>query len=95
MTVTVKQTHTSTGAKDAIEMGTPKTVTFAVVGDQTDHTINIEIQITDGGTWFLAEGAITDKAPKTTTGPVVAIRANIANLGTATTIDFEVLGERQ
>lgn len=95
MTIEVKQTHTSTGVKAAIDVGPPKTLSFFTVGDVDDYTADVEVLLTEGGTWVAAEASILDSAVKTTTGPVFGVRLNITALGTATTIDFEVLGERQ
>ena len=91
----VRQTLTSTGAGDTIDIGSPKTLSFATNGDVGDYTANIEVLLHQQGSWFVVETAITDGEVKTTTGPVIGIRINISALGTATTIDFEVLGIKQ
>lgn len=95
MTISVKQTHTSTGAKASIDVGSPKRLSFLTVGDVDDYTANVEVLLTPSGNWVAAEVGITDSTVKTTTGSVIGVRLNISSLGTATTVDFEVLGERQ
>ena len=95
MSIEVLQTHTSTGAKTAIPVPATKNISVATVGDNASYTAAVEVKLTDNGSWFVAQAAITDLTQVNITGPIQDIRLNISALGTATTIDFEVLGQRQ
>jgi len=92
MTTEPKQTHTTTGTKTAIDIPPNAAISFVTIGDVGDYTADVEVLLTGSGTFVAAETAITDKDIRTTTGPIQQIRINISDLGTATTLDFEVLG---
>lgn len=95
MTIESNIQHTSTGEKTPIDVGSPKRLSFITVGTGgTDYVANIEVQLTTDGAFSVAETGIADKTVKVTTGAVKAIRINISSLGSASAVNFEVLGER-
>ncbi len=94
MATTNTQTHTTTGAKTGIDIPNTHRVTFSLLGDETDYVADIQVQLVPAGNWITAEASLADNTPKTTVGPISAIRVNITSMGAASTIDFEVVSQR-
>ena len=95
MTISIKETITTTGAGTSWDVGPPKTLSFAIISDGFGVVADVEVKLTKDGTWLTAEAGVADSEIKTTTGPVVAVRLNVSNMGSASAIDFELCGERQ
>lgn len=92
MPISNKITIISTGASEATNVSPDEILTLVAVGDAADYTANVEVKLTELGNWVVAETGLADSTPKTTTGGVTEIRLNVSDMGTATTIDFEVSG---
>lgn len=95
MTTDAIQTITSTGAGTAIDIPPMQKVNYVAVGDASDYTANVEAKLTKTGNWVAIETGITDSTPSAVDGVIQEIRLNVSDLGTATTIQFEVSGSRK
>ena len=89
MATNLIQTHTTTGTKATIDIPQNSIISYAV-DVSTSITANVEVQLTEGGTFFVENTGITAGEVFVTTGPIHAIRINISAItGTAT---FEIGG---
>jgi len=95
MTIGYADRRTAIGTGKEIDVGSPKTLTFAMVSENGDAVASAEVQLVDGGNWVTAFTPLGEGEPKSTNGPVKKIRINVTNLGSGSFVDFEVLGERQ
>jgi len=95
MTIQNTDRREAVGTGEEVDVGTPKTLTFAMVSENGDAVASAEVQLVDGGNWVTAFTPLGEGEPKSTNGPVKKIRINVTSLGTGSFVDFEVVGERQ
>jgi len=93
MTVKIKKEYSSTGAKDALDVGIEGNYSFLVNSTNSDAVFTVEGQLTDSGDW----GTVTSETLNNgelygTTAPVDKLRLNIASLGTSSGVTFEIYG---
>lgn len=83
--------YNSIGAKDPVDVKRTGRLSILVSSENGDATFTVEGKLKTN--WHEVGGTVTDGQIISTQGPLEQIRLNISNLGTSSTIDFEVLGD--
>lgn len=83
--------YDSTGAKDPVDVKRTGRLSIVVSSENGDATFTVEGKLKTN--WYELGGTVEDGKIKSTQGPLEAIRLNISDLGTSSTVDFEVLGD--
>ena len=91
MTISVTQTLTTTGAQAAIDVGVNKVLSYAMESNNADAAVDVEVQLTENGSWKKVTVGIAEATVVNLSSPVIGIRANITSLTTSTTVTFEVI----
>lgn len=90
-----KFTITATGAGDAIKLSGDERLVFGAQGTGgTDYVIDVQVKLVNGGNWYDAEAGIIDSELYITDAGVREVRYNCTDLGSATSIDFEITGQK-
>lgn len=97
MTISIFETYTGAGIQAEKDIDSPKTLSFAIVADSATIDAMPEVKLHPDGDWLPAVTTpnLPNNEVKSTNGPVIAIRLNINALNAATTVNWQVCGERQ
>ena len=97
MAISISKQYTSTGAKDPIDLNASHSVTFGVKSNTGDAVFTIEHYLgkVGAGGWYDSGQDVTEGHAYTTKGTIENMRINISSMGTASSVNLDVIGSNR